>query len=379
MSRSQSDEGAGEGLQGGRAVTCRAEHARGEAAGDIAGSRCASAGPVVADAATGKAAVGVDVGGTKVACGLVDMTGAILERRRVAIDAGDPTGMHPLEQVAAMVRQLADEARDVGLAVAGCGVAVPAVVERSCGRVVWAPNIAGWRDFPLGELLQARTGLPVFVDHDGPAAVMGEQWAGAARGCAHAVLLIIGTGVGAGFILDGRVYRGARGIAGAVGWSCLEPGAVEDPAYREKGFLETVAAGPGIARQVREKVARGERSLALELAGGDIQAITAEVVFAAAEGGDEVARQVIARAVRYIGMAVSNLVSTFNPEVVVLGGGVGRRLGLYLGEVRRIVDATAQPQAAPVARVACAELGDDAGVIGAARMAMEALGLTRPG
>lgn len=322
----------------------------------------------------GNTAVGVDVGGTKVACGLVDTAGTVLERRRVAIDASDPTGMGPFKQIAAMVREAADAARGTGLAVTGCGVAVPAVIDRPSGRVIWAPNIAGWRGFPLGELLQEATGIPVLLDHDGPAAVMGEQWVGAARSCRHVVLLIVGTGVGAGFILDGRVYRGSRGIAGAVGWSCLEPEAVEDPVYREKGFLETVAAGPGIARQLRERIARGEPSIALELAGGDVRGITAEVVFSSAEKGDDTARQVIARAVRYIGMAVSNLVSAFNPEVVVLGGGVGRRLGPYLGEIRRVVDATAQPQAAPVAKVACAELGDDAGVIGAARLAMEAFG-----
>ncbi|HHY31707.1 MAG TPA: ROK family protein [Firmicutes bacterium] len=321
-----------------------------------------------------KAAVGVDVGGTKIACGLVDATGAVLESRRVTIDANDPTGKGPFRQIAEMVCQAVDAARGMRLAVVGCGVAVPAVLDRGSGVVIWAPNIAGWRGFPLGDLLQDATGVPVLLDHDGPAAVLGEQWMGAARGCDHVVLLIIGTGVGAGFILDGRVYRGARGIAGAVGWSCLEPEAVEDPVYREKGFLETVAAGPGIARQLRERITRGEPSIALDIAGGDVCAITAEVVFSSAEKGDETARRVVGRAVRYIGMAVSNLVSAFNPEVVVLGGGVGHRLGPYLGEIRRVVDATAQPQSAPVVRVTCAKLGDDAGVIGAARLAMEAFG-----
>jgi glucokinase len=321
-----------------------------------------------------KTAVGVDIGGTKVACGLVDDSGKVLERRRAAIDSGDGTGKGPLKQIAGMVREVAGAAHSMGAQVASCGVAVPAVIDRPSGKVIWAPNIAGWRDFPLGEMLQEATGLPVLLDHDGPCAVSGERWMGAARGCDHVALVILGTGVGAGFILDGRVYRGSRGIAGAMGWSCLEPGAIDDPVFREKGFLETMAAGPGIARQLRQRIARGERSIALEVAGGDLRAVTAEVAFECAERGDETAGRVIATVVNYIGMAVSNLVSALNPEVVVLGGGVGRRLGPYLEQIRAVVAATAQPQAAKAMRIVCSELGDDAGVIGAARLALEAFG-----
>ncbi len=322
-------------------------------------------------------AIGVDVGGTKVACGLVDAGGRVLVGEREPIDAGGLDGRRPAEQIAGMIQRLANTARAMGREVAACGVAVPAVVDRKTGRVVWAPNIPGWRDLPLKELLQARTGMRVHVEHDGLAAVAGEQWVGAARGLSHVALVIVGTGIGAGFVLDGRVYRGAGGIAGAVGWSCLESDAVDAPRYRGKGFLETVAAGPGIAREAQSEVSSGRRSLAVEMAGGDVSAITAEVVFRAADRGDEVARDVLARAVRYLGMAASALVSILNPEIVVFGGGVGRQLGPYLDDIRHVIDATAQPEAGAAVRVATAELGDEAGVIGAARIALEEPGAVR--
>lgn len=320
-------------------------------------------------------AIGVDVGGTKVACGLVDLKGRVLARNRKAIDISDGDGRCPAEQIAGMIRELADIARVTGNPVVACGIAVPAVVDREAGKVVWAPNIPGWRDFPLGEFLRSKTEIPVCLDHDGPAAVAGEQWVGAARGLSHVVLIIIGTGIGAGLILGGRVYRGSQGIAGGIGWSCLESDAIEAPLYRGKGFLETVAAGPGIAREVRDEILRGRTSLALEISGGDPGAITTEAVLAAAARGDEVAREVLARAVRYIGMATANLVSTFNPEIVVLGGGVGGHLGPYIDDIKHVVEVTAQPQAGAVVRVVTAELGDDAGVIGAAKIAFEESGV----
>lgn len=337
----------------------------------MSGSRLADASGCTASTT----AIGVDVGGTKVACGLVDLKGRVLVRNRKAIDLSHGDGKRPAEQIAGMIREIADIAHVAGNPVVTCGVAVPAVVDRQAGKVVWAPNIPGWWDFPLGEFLRSRTGIPVYLDHDGPAAVTGEQWVGAARGLSHVVFIIIGTGIGAGLILGGRVYRGSQGIAGGIGWSCLERDAIDAPLYRGKGFLETVASGPGIAREVREEILRGKTSLALEMSGGNPGAITAEEVFAAAARGDDVAREVLARAVRYIGMAAANLVSAFNPEIVVLGGGVGRHLGPYLDDIKHVVEVTAQPQAGAVVRVVTAELGDDAGVMGAAKIAFEECGV----
>ena len=310
------------------------------------------------------AAIGIDVGGTKIACGLVNRCGVVLRGLREEIENRGGDGLGPAEQIAAAIRSLSADASRQGYKVSACGVAVPAVLERESGRVIWAPNIPGWRDFPLGGMLGARTGLGICLDHDGPAAILGEQWVGAARGAADAVLLIVGTGIGAGYILGGRVQRGARGAAGGVGWWCLEAGAAGEASYRDRGFLETVAAGAGIARAYR-------RQAGLD----DDAGTTAREVFALAAGGDEIARRVLARTCRYLGLAVANLVSALGPEVVVLGGGVGRNLGPYLDRIAEVVGTTAQPQAAAGARLVTAALGDEAGVIGAARFALEELGV----
>lgn len=306
-------------------------------------------------------AIGLDVGGTKIAGGLVDGEGTILTARRIQLDRGSGDGDRPLEQLTVLIEELRRTAEAGGHEVCACGLAVPAFVDCTRGIVVWAPNIPGWRDLPLAALLRERTGLPLFLDHDGPAAILGEQWLGAARGTRDAVLLIIGTGIGAGYVLNGRVYRGGHGMAGGVGWSRLGLEEPDDPHSREVGYLEALAAGPGIARRYLREAGRTDT-------------VRTEEVFALASGGDAAARRVLAETCRYIGLAAANLVSAFDPEVLILGGGVGANLGPYLAEIEAVVRAAAQPQAADRVRLATAALGNDAGFLGAARLALAGAG-----
>jgi len=326
----------------------------------------------------GIAAIGVDVGGTKIAAGLVDTRGEIVAREREPIQKGRGDGLDGAEQIRDMVSNLRGAAGSRGLSVAGVGVAVPAFVNGSAGEVRWAPNIDGWKDFPLGRLLEDWTGLPVALDYDGSAAVLGEQWVGAARGASDVAFIIVGTGIGAGFILDGRVYRGATGFAGGIGWSCLESRAIADPAFRAAGFLETMAAGPGIARRfgLQRSLAGAEGDATGAPRGNGASGTTrmdgtAEDVFALASAGDAIALGVVREAARYIGMSVANLISTLNPEVVVMGGGVGCHLGPYLDEIRDVIRRTAQPQSMKEARVVTSTLGDDAGIIGSAKNVLD--------
>lgn len=310
------------------------------------------------------AAIGVDVGGTKIAAGLVSARGEIIARQRELIQKGRGDGLTPAKQIGAMVSSLRSVARGRGFGVAGCGVAVPSFVNRTSGEVRWAPNIDGWKDFPLGRLLEDWTGLPITLDYDGSAAVLGEQWVGAAHGASDVALIIVGTGIGAGFIFDGHVYRGASGLAGGIGWSCLESEAIGEPLFAAGGFLETMAAGPGIAR----RFCLQQRAAGVVVAPPDV---TARDVFDLASAGNAVALSVMRDTARYIGMAVANLVSTLNPEVVVLGGGVGRHLGPYLDGIRDIVRQTAQPQAMKESKVVTSALGDDAGIVGSARSILD--------
>lgn len=302
----------------------------------------------------------MDVGGTKIAAALADRQGQIAHKVRVATPHTDAQAV--VDQILGLIRQ------ELGRAtrpVAGIGVAVPAVVDPTSGLVHWAPNLPGWREIPLGAILQRATGLPAFVDYDGHLAVLGEHWRGAGRGARHVVFVILGTGVGGGLILDGRVHRGRDNIAGAMGWMVVDPRAAEAPMALSLGCLESLASGPAIVAATEWRLAQGEPS---SLQG---QSVTPAAVFAAAEAGDPLAKEVVGRAAQALGFAVADLVSVLNPEVVILGGGVGLAAPAFLEAARSAVARYAQPIGARSVRVVTAALGDEAVLIGAARLVFQ--------
>lgn len=286
-------------------------------------------------------ALAVDVGATKISASLVDETG----RLRGRLDA--QTDRRGGEHVVRQVIEIAGLAgRDAGAL--GIGVAVPAVVDRERRVVQWAPNIRGWRNVCLAARLEEALALPVLLEYDGHASALGEQWVGAARGVENVVVLVIGTGIGGGIICDGRVYRGSDGLAGAVGWLTCTSRQIGSPARPGVPPLEAIAAGPGIAR-------RGRRRRASD-------------VFAAAAAGSARARRVIETTADLLGCVVADLVTVLNPDLVVLGGGVGAEIGRrLLPRIRTTVRERAQPISAKRVRVAASALGTDAGLIGVAR------------
>ncbi len=287
----------------------------------------------------------VDLGGTKVAMAVVDAAGRILARRKVPVEKASVTAT--ADQVHALAEELLADRR-----AAATGVAVPGIYSPAAGTA-WAPNLWGRHEVPLAELLEARLPKPVVIDSDRSAYVLGEQWVGAARGLRNVVFLALGTGIGAGIIAEGRLYRGAAGIAGAVGWFALSPAWKE--IYGQLGCFEAEAAGPALARRVG--------------------AASAEVVAARARAGDPAALSAIEETAGWIAMGVANIVSLLNPEIVVLGGGLMQAGDLLLETVRRRFLDWAQPLAARQVRLETTALGEDAGILGAARLAfLEILG-----
>lgn len=302
----------------------------------------------------------VDVGGTKIAAALADRRGRIANKVRVATAHTDAQAV--VNQILELAReQLSRAPRPV----AGVGVAVPAVVDPTSGFVHWAPNLPGWRNIPIGSVLRDELGVPAFVDYDGHLAVLGEHWCGAGRGARHAIFIIVGTGIGGGLILDGRVHRGRDNIAGATGWMVVDPGAANMPMALSLGCLESLASGPAIVAAVERRLAQGELS---PLQG---QPVTPEAVFAAAEAGDPLARDVVERAAQALGFAVAGLVSVLNPDVVILGGGVGLAVPTFLEAARAAVARHAQPISARSVQVVRATLGDEAVLVGAARLVFQ--------
>ncbi len=292
-------------------------------------------------------AIGVDVGGTKIAAAVVDSAGAVRGKIRLSTDRSDRG--RSVEQVVEAAREAASAAGTAWEQIAAVGVDVPGIYYPRSGKV-WAPNLPGWDHIPLREWLAPRLPRPVVVDSDRSAYVLGEQWMGAARGLTDVIFVAVGTGIGAGIISGGRLCPGAEGIAGAVGWFALNPEYRE--IYQQVGCWEAEAAGPAVARRAA--------------------APAAEAVIEAARRNDAAARRALDDTIRYLGMGVANLVSVLNPQIVVLGGGLMQAGELFLEPIRREARRWAQPLAAASVRIELTQLGEDAGLLGAARLALEA-------
>jgi glucokinase len=291
------------------------------------------------------AVVAIDLGGTKLTTAVVNTTGEILYRKRVAVGRGD-VGVC-VEQITGAVR---DAIRTVGVAeeqIRAIGVIVPGIYHADTGNV-WAPNLWGHEEVPLGTELERSLTVPFVIDSDRAGCVLGEQWLGVARGLDDVVFLAIGTGIGAGIIAGGRLLRGAGDIAGAVGWFALN--AQQQEIYKQVGCWEAESAGPGLARRTG--------------------AGSAEEVVAAARGGHALAINAVEESARYVGMGIANIVSILNPHMIVLGGGLMQAADLFLDTVKRVMAEWAQPIAAQHVRIEITSLGEDAGLLGAARLAL---------
>jgi glucokinase len=309
--------------------------------------------------------IGVDVGGTKIAAGVVDAEGRVLARTHRATPA-----QHP-DQVRDAITDAVRELRS-GREVAAVGVAAAGFVDAARSVVMFAPNLA-WRDEPLREELEQRTGFPVVVENDANAAAWAEARFGVGRGVRHVLALTVGTGLGGGAVQDGRVLRGEYGAAAEVGHVVMVPGGRPCPCGLQ-GCLERYASGTALVRRARE-VAVASPVLAhdlLERAGGDAGAIDGPMVTAAARAGEVAALQVLDEIGSWLGRGVAQLAAVLDPGAVVIGGGVSAAGDLLLSP---LLDAYAKNLTGrghrPTARVALAELGAEAGLVGAADLAAD--------
>jgi glucokinase len=305
----------------------------------------------------------VDLGGTKCAAAVVDRHGSIVSRRTVPVDISSPSA--PVRQIVQLARDLAEGARPKGCFVAA-GIAVPGLVRRN--GTVWAPNLPGWERMPLGTRLERSLEIPVLAESDRNAALLGECWRGAARGKSDVIVLMIGTGIGAGIMSGGRVVRGAHELSGCAGWLTVSLDANSTSAAT--GELEHLTAGPGIANAARKRLRAGEAS---SLSQHDAVKITAHEVAAAAREGDQLASDIFHQAGRVLGIGVANMISLFDPEVVILGGGMAGAADLYFHSLRETMLERAQPLAARQVKLAVSKLGDRANLLGCARLAWQAV------
>jgi glucokinase len=298
----------------------------------------------------------VDLGGTKLAVALVDRKGKVLTQKNAIVD-GSST-LAPVRQIVKLARELVG-GKGVRGKIAGAGVAVPGLVRRD--GTVWAPNLPGWKRMALAWRLHQALGVPVVVESDRNAAVLGEAWRGAARGKNDAIVLTLGTGIGAGILSGGRLVRGAHELSGCAGWMVVTD--EHGPEVQGVGQLEALTAGPAIASAAKKKLAEGVGGLLEEI---PAEAINAYEVAKAARRGDSVSIKVYLEAGRLLGYGVANLVSLFDPEIVVIGGGLAKASDLFLDALRKAMKERAQPIAGKRVRVVASRLGGKANLLGVA-------------
>jgi glucokinase len=312
-----------------------------------------------------RAAVGIDVGGTKTNALRVDADGRVLAR------ATRPT---PALDMVATLDSMIDAAREVlDDDVIAVGIGAAGLVRADSGVLVSAPNLA-WRDTPLVSTVGEALGLPVVADNDCNAAVWAEYRLGAGRGSEHVLYVGVGTGIGGGLVLDGRLYRGAHGFAGEIGHVVVEPDGPQC-GCGNRGCWETVASGTTITRDARRAITRHAHSAITQMAGGDEGAVTGSIVMKAALAGDATARGILVEVGHRLGEGIAGLVNVLDPQVVVVGGGAVVAADLLLEPARAaFVDAVEAPEFRPRVPIVAAELGNDSGAVGAAALALEELG-----
>jgi glucokinase len=312
--------------------------------------------------------LGIDLGGTKILAGVVDGDGRTVAReyRETGASEGPEAVCHRLFDI---TRELLTAKEIDQSSVRAIGVAAPGPIDSRSGVVTAPPNLPGWHNVPLASLFHDEFDLPAYLENDANAAALGEHRFGSGRGYNHMVYVTVSTGIGGGFIFDGRLYTGATGGAAEVGHMTLVP---EGPlcSCGNRGCLEVLASGSAIAREARRYVQRGLPTLVAELADSDLERITAKLVSEAAERGDDVANAILDQAMRYLGIGLANLTNLLNPELMVIGGGLSKMGDRMFRPVRRAIDLRAFPNAAQALELRRAELGDDVGLLGAAAVAI---------
>ena len=304
----------------------------------------------------------VDLGGTHLRVALVDDTGSILKHLKQETPKGDSAH--------AIVDALASAAQQWGcdqLPVVAASIMVPGAVDCDKAVVLQAPNLPSLVNFSLKAELEKRLGWPVFLENDANAAAVGEMWMGAARGCCDVVSVTLGTGVGGGVILGGKLWRGSHGSAGEIGHTTVDPFSGLKCKCGNTGCLELFASATAIVRMTRENLSSFPESRLKS------DGLSAEKVYEAGRDGDELALAVFKRFGTYLGIGLANLINLIDPQIIVISGGAVNGWDLFAGEMYRQVEERAFRTTAQQVKIARAECGDNAGLLGAARLASQGL------
>ncbi|HSM09766.1 MAG TPA: ROK family protein [Gemmatimonadota bacterium] len=311
---------------------------------------------------------GVDLGGTTINAAVVSADGERVLGMHTAPTSAERGPKYVVDKIIGMVRESMRVAAREGefdeKEIVGIGIGSPGPLDRKTGTVIETPNL-GWRNFPLRDLVANAIGLPAELDNDANAATIGEWWVGAGKNVETMVGVTLGTGIGGGIVLGGKVFHGASDVAGEIGHMSIDSTGRKCKCGNY-GCLEAYASGPAIAARAIEGLQSGEQSLLPELVDGDLSRITAETVYEGIVAGDAYARDVMRDTAKFLGSGVANLINVLNPEMIVISGGVTRAGDHLLEPLRNEVKRRAFRNAFEACRIVTSELGSMAGVIGAA-------------
>lgn len=316
--------------------------------------------------------LGIDLGGTKILTAVVNPRGEVLssdERMTPATKDRETIIRSIVDSAHCVLRQ--SNAGISGIAAIGIGAA--GISNPEAGVLFSSPHLPTLRNVLLRDILQERLGKRTFLTNDANAAALGEFYFGAARGVRNFIYITISTGIGGGVVINGRIYTGAIGVAGEVGHMTVDDnGPVCSCGNR--GCWEVLASGTALAREARKRIEKGARTSILEYAEGDVEKVTPQAIHSAAQQGDRLAKQLIAGTGYYLGVGLANLINIFNPELIVIGGGLSNIGDMLLKQAFKVAGERAFKEAYQSVRFASAELGRNSGVLGAAAFALQEMG-----
>ncbi|HGD9449163.1 TPA: ROK family glucokinase [Streptococcus agalactiae] len=315
-----------------------------------------------------KKLLGIDLGGTTIKFGILTLEGEVQEKWAIETNTLE-NGRHIASDI---VESLKHRLSLYGLTkddFLGIGMGSPGAVDRTSKTVTGAFNL-NWADTQeVGSVIEKEVGIPFFIDNDANVAALGERWVGAGANNPDVVFVTLGTGVGGGVIADGNLIHGVAGAGGEIGHMIVDPENGFTCTCGNKGCLETVASATGVVRVARQLAEQYEGSSAIKAAIDNGDTVTSKDIFIAAEDGDKFANSVVERVSRYLGLAAANISNILNPDSVVIGGGVSAAGEFLRSRVEKYFVTFAFPQVKKSTKIKIAELGNDAGIIGAASLA----------
>jgi len=314
-----------------------------------------------------KPVLAIDLGGTKIITAIISSKVIAKEYQLTMAEEGPQS---VIKRVLSMIDHLLSLRNLDPSQLDSIGIAAAGAIDIEKGLVTLSPNLPGWRDIPLRDMVGEKYGVKTFLINDASAAALGEHHFGAGKGVSNLIMLTVGTGIGGGIIINGKLYLGPSGSAGEIGHMTID---VNGPkcSCGNIGCLERLVSGTAVAEEAIRRLSQGEKSSLTEIVGGKIKSITAEKVSLAAQNGDSLALEVISKAATYLGIGLVNLVNIFNPEMIIIGGGLAKMGDLLLEPARRVVRESAFQLSARLVRIVPAQLGDDAAVLGAAIFARQ--------